>query len=306
VPDVGEELIYRLRDYSVSEHVRVVEIDARKKTPRYVVEFIDGDKAGTQENVPPGRLRGAWSDVAVYDELMANWERIDQVELTDPEQSAVGRVFDLLISEEVAEWEWSPVRHATRIHKRDALHALIGITVDDLLAQVEGFELDGDVMLSAGGTLAIAECACRINPMPVLDWVLEDEKDCREKSKNGCPAVGYDKHAYTTSPAWEYQWYLEHERPIHELLRSWCGQRAATLQERLGAAEAENRRLDELIGRIFDELKRLGHAQAADHLIRTYEEDRITTANYRPVVARPLKPSEIPVRYETRPRRWGY
>lgn len=110
---IGDELIYRLRDYSVSEHVRVVEIDGRKKTPRYVVEFVDGDKVGEQENVPGGRLRGPWSDVAAYDELMANWERIDQVELTVPEQSAVGQVFDLLISEEVAEYEWSPVRYAT-------------------------------------------------------------------------------------------------------------------------------------------------------------------------------------------------
>ncbi|RRJ85585.1 hypothetical protein EG850_12760 [Gulosibacter macacae] len=306
MPDVGEELIYRLRDYSLSEHVRVVEIDTRKKTPRYVVEFLDGDNAGAQENVPGGRLRGNWSDVAAYDELMANWERIDQVELTDSEQTAVGQVFDLLIPEEVAEYEWSPVRYATRVHQRNALQKLIGITVDDLLAQNEGFDLDGDVMLSADGTLAIAECACRINPMPVLDWVLEGEKDYREKSTNGRAAVSYDKHAYTTSPEWEYQWYLEHVRPVHELLRSWCGQRAATLQERLGAAEAENRRLNELISRIFEELKRLGYSQATDYLIRTYEEERITPANYRPVVDRPLKPSEIPVRYVTRPRRWGY
>lgn len=306
MPDVGDELIYRSRDYSASEHVRVVQIDVRKKTPRYVVEFVDGDKAGTRENVPSGRLRGPWSDVAAYDELMANWERIDQAELTDSEQSAVGQVFDLLIPDEVAEYEWSPVRYATRVHQRQALQALIGIAVDDLVEQAEGFVLDGDVMLSADGTLMIAECACRINPMPVLDWVLEDEKEYREKSRNGRPAVGYDKRAYTTSPEWEYQWYIERGRPLHELLRSWCGQRAATLQERLGAAEAENRRLDELIIRIFEELKRLGHAQAADYLIRTYEEDRITAANFRPVVDRPLKPSEIPVRYVTAPRRWGH
>ncbi|QIM16034.1 hypothetical protein G7067_05755 [Leucobacter insecticola] len=306
MPDIGDELIYRLRDYSTSEHVRVIEIDSRKKTPRYVVEFLASDKAGVQENVPRGRLRGPWSDVVAYDELMANWERIDQTELTDPEQSAVAQVFELLIPEDVAECEWSPVRDSTRIHKREELQALIGITVDDLLAQAEGFELDGDVMLSVDGTLAVAEYACRINPMPVLDWVLEDEKEHRDNSKNGRPAVSYDKRAYTTSPEWEYQWYLEHGRPVHELLRSWCGQRAATLQERLGAAEAENRRLDELMTRIFDELKRLGHTQAVEHLIRTYEEDRITPANYRPVVDRPLKPSEIPVRYVKAPRRWGY
>lgn len=306
MPEVGEELIYRLRDYAVSERVRVASIDTRKKTPRYVVEFLNGEKAGTQENVPAARLHGSWADVAAYDELMANWERIDQAELTDTEQSAVGQVFDLLIPREVAAWEWSPVRYATRIHDRGTLKSIVGVTVEDLLAQTEGFDLDGDVMLSPHGTLMIAEYACRVRPMPVLDWVLEEEKEYREKSKNGRPAVSYDKHAYTTSPEWEYQMYLEYGRPLHELLRSWCGQRAATLQERLGAAEAENRRLDELIARLFEELKRLGHAQAVSYLARTYEDDRITPANYRPVVDRPLKPSEIPVHYVKAPRRWGY
>jgi hypothetical protein len=238
---------------------------------------------------------------------MANWERIDRARLTDPEQSAVDQVFDLLIPEEVAESAWSPVRNATCIHDGEALHKLVGVAVGDLLEQAEGFELDdGDTMLSPDGTLMIAEYACRINPMPILDWVLADENKYREKSKRGSPAVSWDNRAYTTSPEWEYEWYLEHGRPVHELLRAWCGQRAATLQERLGAAEAENRRLDELITRIFKELKHLGHAMAVSHLIRTYEEDRITPANYRPVVDRPLKPSEIRVQYVREPRRWGY
>lgn len=93
---------------------------------------------------------------------------------------------------------------------------------------------------------------------------------------------------------------------MHELLRGWCGQRAATLQERLGAAEADNRRLEELLSNLFEELKRLGHSSAAEHLVRAYEEERITPANFRPVVDRPLKPSKIPVGYERVPRRWGY
>ncbi|WP_018297211.1 hypothetical protein [Corynebacterium lubricantis] len=45
MPSIGDELIYRLRDNSPSECVRVSEIDTRKKTPRYVVEFLDGNKA---------------------------------------------------------------------------------------------------------------------------------------------------------------------------------------------------------------------------------------------------------------------
>lgn len=76
--DVGDELIYRLRDFSPSEHVRIVSIDNRKKTPRYDVEFLDGPNQGTVENVPAGRLRGPWSTVREYDERMAHWERFTQ------------------------------------------------------------------------------------------------------------------------------------------------------------------------------------------------------------------------------------
>lgn len=75
MPDIGDELIYRLRDYAPSQRVQVVEIDTRKKTPRYVVEFLDGEQAGVRENVPRGRLRGPWADVDRYDTLMANCGR---------------------------------------------------------------------------------------------------------------------------------------------------------------------------------------------------------------------------------------
>lgn len=137
MPDIRDEMIYRVRDYSASEHVRLIEIDKRKN-PRYVVEFLNGENAGAQENVPGVRLRGPWSDVDRYDALMANWERIAQVELTDPEESAALQVFSLLIPEEVAKWDWSPVRYAVRVRDGEALQAPIGITVDDLLAQAEG------------------------------------------------------------------------------------------------------------------------------------------------------------------------
>lgn len=304
--DIGDELVYRTREYSASERVRVVEVDRRKKTLRYVVEFLDGEKSGVSENVPGGRLRAPWAEVTAYDALMANWERIDQSQLTEIEGSAVDSVFEMLIPEEIAECDWTPVRYATRIHDKEALKELIGISVEDLLAQSEGFELDDAVMICPDGTLMIAEFACRRKPMPVLDWVIEDERGYREKSIHGCPTVDLENQPYTTSPEWEYQWYLERGRPLHELLRSWCGQRAATLQERLGAAEAENRRLDELIISLFEELKRLGHARAVDYLVRTHEEERITPEKFRPVVERPLKPSEIPVRYVKAPRRWGY
>jgi hypothetical protein len=107
--DVGDEAIYRLRDYAPSERVRIVAFDGRKKNPRHEMEFLNDRNGGTQENVPDGRLRGPWAGVAQDDELMANWERLDRVQLTDHEESAVSTVFDLLVPEDTAEWEGSAV-----------------------------------------------------------------------------------------------------------------------------------------------------------------------------------------------------
>jgi len=304
---VGDEQIYRVRDFDSSQRVRVVAIEMQKKTAKYEIEFLDGDTAGKREKVPGKRLRGAWSEVREYDELMANWERLDSVELTDPEEAAVETVFRELIPDEVATWEWSAlVRWVTTIHDPVALEPLIGIPVSELLGQVESFTTDDSTVVSPEGTLMIAEYACRVNPMPILNGVIEEERECREKTKRGVTYTSSGGHEWTSDPDSQYQSYLERYRPRHELLRGWCGHRAVTMQERLAAAEAEVQRLDVLITRLIDQMKEHDHSHFAEVMERVHEEERITPATYRPVVDRPLKPSEIPVRYERAPRRWGY
>ena len=293
---IGDEQIYRQRDHDPSQRVRVLAIDTSKRSPRYEIEFLDGETVGKRENVPERRLRGPWSDVLRYDQRMANWERVSAFKLTDIEESAVEFVFSALIPDGVAELQWSPT--VTDIADPAKLEPLIGFPVDDLVERVESFSNDdGRRVVSPEGTLQIAELACRVNPIPVLELVVEDERKYREKTMRD-----------TTSDAeWEYRWYLERGRPLHELLRGWCGHRAVSMQERLAAAEAEVRRLDLLVTRLVDQLRENGHRIFADVIAEVHEEERITPANYRPVVDRPLKQSEIPVRYIEVPRRrwWG-
>lgn len=82
--------------------------------------------------------------------------------------------------------------------------------------------------------------------------------------------------------------------------------RAVTFQERLTAAEAENRRLDILLARAVDGLKDAGKDILAEVLETDHERERVTPERARPVVERPLSPHEMPVRYVTQRRRWGY
>jgi hypothetical protein len=183
--------------------------------------------------------------------------------------------------------------------------AVLGVSLEDVVARCESFELDGDLMLSLAGSLLVAEAACRAAPMPVLDWVIEDEKQIREKIKRGGWHTNVvERKEAETSPEWEYHWYRARDRPLHELLRQWCGHRAVSFQERLIAAEAENHRLDVLVAELIDALRHAGSERAAAAFEEEHERDRITPSKARPVIDRPLEISEIPVRYLPARRSW--
>ncbi|AEF35368.1 hypothetical protein JDM601_1368 [Mycolicibacter sinensis] len=62
IVEIGEEWVYRQRTYSSSDRVQIVSIEKRKQTTRVDIKFLDGDKAGTRENVPGTRLPRRWCD----------------------------------------------------------------------------------------------------------------------------------------------------------------------------------------------------------------------------------------------------
>ena len=304
--EIGDICIYRDHEYAPSERVQIVDIQRGKQSYRADIEFLDGDKVGVRKNVPGNRLRGHWNDVAEYDLNMANWELLEDYKVTDVEGSAIETVFEFLVPKSVAAWEWKPIHFVTTVHNAPALMKVTGVPTVDLIADIAWFELDGEMMLSPEGTLLIAELACHRNPMPILEWVIEEEKVKREECKRGGKSrLVRGSQGITTSPEFEYECYLNYSRPLYEILRQWCGHRAVSFQERLDAAEAESRRLDVLVTRLIDALKAKGDEIFANYLEEEWEDERITPEKLRPVVERPLHPSEIPVRVERIWRRWS-
>lgn len=302
--DIGDEWIYRLKAYGPSERVKILSVEKRKQTIRVDIEFLDGGKAGLHDNVPGNRLRGPWSTVAAYEERMTHWQRLSATDLDETEESAVGEVFDALIPEDVATYYDSGVRNGATVRDREALEYLMQRPINDVLDQVEWFDDDGILQLSAEGTLLIAEYACAVNPSLVLERVMTEEAERREYCKRGREYDAVDGSGKRTSqPEWEFELYRKRYRPIHELLRSWCGHRSVTFVERLTAAEAEVRRLDVLIATLVDGL-RTHDTFAADIYERRHNEERITPETVRPIVDRPLAPWEMPVR-EVPARRRG-
>lgn len=293
---VGDDWIYRLRHYSPSQRVRIISIEKRKQTTRVDIEFLDGEKVGRVENVSGNRLPRPWSDVAEYDELMANWQRLDHDSLDETEEWAVTDVFDHLIAEEVATFDRSFVRNGTSIYRQAGLESIIGLPLDHVLKQVEWFKTGENIELSAFGSMLVAEYACRANPAPILEKVMADEAEAREHSKRGRTWEGRsDSDSRTTTPEWEYEWYRKQLRPVYELLRQWCGHRSVSFYERLTAAEAEVCRLDILVARVIDTVREYDTFRA-DIFEREHNEERIQPETIRPVVDRPLAPWEMPVR----------
>ena len=284
---LGEEWIYRLRGSSPSERVRILDIEKRKQTVRVDVEFLDGERAGVRDNVPGNRLYGPWSAVAHFDERMDNWERLGRTQIDETEESAVGDVFDLLIPEPVAAYYDSCVRNGATVRDRMVLERLMRRPLGDITDHVEWFEHDGLLELSAVGTVLIAEYVCAANPVPVLERVMTEEAEVRERCKRGQEYDAIDGSGKRTStPEWEYEWYRRRHRPVHELLRAWCGHKSVTFVERLTAAESEVRRLDILVAKLVDSL-RTHDKFAAEISEREHDQERIRPETVRPIVDRP-------------------
>ncbi|GLY96568.1 hypothetical protein [Actinoplanes sp. NBRC 103695] len=304
---VGDEWAYRPRDDAPSERVKIRSVKPKKSSARVEILFLD-DPDSRVENQPAARLRVPWTDVAAYDLLMANWQRIDDHVLDDVEDTCVEEVFQLLIPDDVATVEWNPVRNATKVHDRARLATILGAPVDEILHGVQRFEHKESLMVSPVGTLLIARAACREHPIPVLDVVVEQEKAARQKCKHGFSRDSIRSRAKEdTSPEYEYHWYRRYDRPRHELLRQWCGHRSVTVHERLLAAEAETERLDILLARVIEALEKAGDDMSARIFAEEHERDRVTPWTVRPVIDRPLHPSEIPVReIRVRGGRWWH
>ena len=293
--EVGQEWVYRVRDMAPSERARIRTVSRSKRSTRVTIEILEGDRAGTVEDVPAGRLRSPWSNAAAYDALMGNWDRIRGYELDDAEEEAVFLAFSELIAEDVATFSRGVARNCVGICNTTALEEITKRPATSFIDAVASFESDGTWWLSPESAPLVAEAACLAQPKPILDWVTADEQRCREACKRGVPRTSLDGEEYTSSPDWEYRYYLQHERPVHELLRQWCGHRAVTFHERLAAAEAEIHRLDELIARAAGVMRDNKLMSQAAWLDEEHEQERITPFTVRPVVERPLDPNEIPV-----------
>lgn len=304
-PVAGEKWAYRRRDDAASERVLVGALHRHGQKFRADIKYLSGDKTGLEENVPRNRLRVRWDEVGDYDALMEGLECLRTEALTKAEESALWKATELLLPTEVAELFASPVDEALLIHDQHKFEALLGEPLSALQSDFAWLLYDGKPCLSPKASLRVAELLCRKNPATVLEAVMAEEAVAREKSKHGGTVTSFESNEpVSTSPDLEYKFYLKWDKPVHEILRHWCGYQAVTDHERLLAAEAEIQRLDTLLASALTSLRQF-NKHWADAYTQEHENERITPYSIRPIPERPLQPHELPViRVRTRRQWW--
>lgn len=284
--------------------MQVVALHQEARKFRVEIRHLEGVSLGKEENVPRGRLKVLWKDVVEYDTTMDGWGRLRAESPDECESSALWAVHGLVVPSAVAELFVSSVDDALTVHDQTAFEALTGRPVSAFQAEFSWMIHDGEVCLSPRASASVVELACRRNSGAVLDLVMAEETEAREKSKRGGQIQDWEtRELVDTSAEFEYEYYLRRKRPIHDILRQWCGYQSVTAYERLLAAEAEVNRLDVLLAWAVDYVRRNDESMAA-MIEKEHEGDRITPYNIRPVAQRPLQPHEIPHIEIPARRRW--
>ena len=202
-------------------------------------------------------------EVSQYDATMDGWSRLKAESIDKNESSAMWAALELVIPSEVAELFVTPVDDAPGCPRSIGAEKLTGQPLSAFQAEHSWIVHDGEPCLSPLASLSVVEMACRKNPTPVLDLVMTEEAEVREKSKRGGTAEDWEtRKPVETSPRYEYEFYVRWKKPVQELLRQWCGHRSVTAHERLLAAEAEVNRLDVLLAWSVNCIRRVNESTA--------------------------------------------
>lgn len=148
------------------------------------------------------------------------------------------------------------------ILRLDEVEGALGSSITDVIGGAETAIIDGHLVVSPNGAMAMARRLCAVEPRGVLERVLAEEAEAERRCIGEPAKVGESP----TRPDIAWRIYCEYSRPVREVLRQWCGYRAVRAVEQALADEAEVRRLKELARRVIRALAYHGEGRAELYL----------------------------------------
>lgn len=212
--------------------------------PRVLIRFLGDEFEGREEWVPPNRLKVPWAEVDDFRAAETRWAAVKaESRVTEGEDSAAGIVFDKLVNSKVASVIYN-VDGVVRIHDVDVLAESLDIDAKTMRSDPVSFVEDGDLVSPWSITELIARRACELDPEPILSYVANEEAKAAEEATYGRWYRATRSYpGFEVSPEDCFKSDEEFGRPVREVLRRWCGQKAVARRDELAALRTEVRRI---------------------------------------------------------------
>lgn len=266
----GELWAYRARQVDPLVEVTVVRLGTQKPA-RVLVRFVDEEFEGREEWVPPARLKTLWAYVDAFRGREARWDALIDLGLPrdDPREYAAEHVFLEHISESQAWFGYG--REGCAVHLVDpaALAGSLGLDLRQLTGHPASF-VEEDVLIAPWPVAeGVCKAAAHKHATAILVHVESEERQAQNEAIHGRYSRsrrGDDDYYFDGQAAREMD--LEFNKPIRDVLRSWCGVGAVERFDELVELRKEIKRVGDLAQRAIDALSGAGHSALASQLQR--------------------------------------
>lgn len=268
--EAGQSWAYRVGNAGDLSRVTVLRVGA-KRPVRVLVEFVGEAFEGRQEWVPPARLKAPWDRLDEFRAREEQWSGIRAAGLPDgdPREGPAEIVVDLLLRDDGVTIEW---RGAVSVQVRDpaSIAARLGLDVRQLTGHPAAFWERGVLIAPWEVTELLVTTAARLNPIPILEHVAEEERKARREAIHGRRYRGPRHVGADTRFEPELCAAVDNEyyRPRREILRSWCGAEATDRFAELAELREEVRRVGEVAQSAISALRSAGCEAEAVRLQR--------------------------------------
>lgn len=244
------------------------------RSQRVRVRWLDGEFEGLEEWVPKRRLLVAWAEVEAFLEDEHGYAAVlaaSQVSLDSTERAAVETVW-LASPRELGSWYLDGRRCGGTVlvinDLPDVAAAMRGPTADELLAEPLAFVDREDRYIAPFPVAArLARLACTRCPHEILEYVAKEEKRWEDALVRGYMEDIFGKDVLRVRKEGVEE-RLRELRPVHNMVREWCGVDAQQAFDELGRLRAENERLVRIIEDAARFLKDAGHNVKASLVLR--------------------------------------
>lgn len=277
---IGQRFAYRERVRAYGEPVRPVEItkEGPSRSNKARVRWLDGEYEGLEEWVPKIRLLALWEEA----EALLEDERrmLAAVEASEEDASdkvtweAVGKIFGTMSrisdpSEEVILGYKAIEEDLLVIQNLDAATRRLDLNKEEMLTEPHAFvDRFGWYKAPFRTAVKVARHCCRCLPHEVLGCIKKDEDELHQELVSGNLDVRDSWWVDSTRHREYAEERLRELKPVHTLIREWCGQETSGEFDQVLALREEVDRLHNLVQETAWWLKNNGHPVKAGLLRR--------------------------------------